>query len=123
MPCPVALSRPSEPPHSSVLPVTTPRVLSRSCAVTLFMYVSIIQTMVWAFVFTSGAGMSYSGPMLLPSAWVKRRVSRISSPREHCLGSNCTPPLPPPNGRWVSEHLKVIHVASALTSSMWTFWW
>ena len=46
------------------------------------MYVSIIQTMVWALVPTSGAGMSYSGPMLVPSAWVKRRVMRSSSPAE-----------------------------------------
>ena len=36
---------------------------------TMFMYVSIIQAMVWALVPTSGAGMSYSGPMLSPSAW------------------------------------------------------
>ena len=31
----------------------------------MFMYVSIIQAMVWPLVPTSGAGMSYSGPMLL----------------------------------------------------------
>jgi hypothetical protein len=43
------------------------------------MYVSIIQTMIWPLVPTSGAGMSYSGPMLAPSAWVNRRVMRSSS--------------------------------------------
>ncbi len=43
------------------------------------MYVSIIQTMIWPFVPTSGAGMSYSGPMLAPSACVNRRVMRSSS--------------------------------------------
>jgi hypothetical protein len=48
----------------------------------MFMYVSIAHAIVWALVPTSGAGMSYSGPMLSPSAWMNRRVMRCSSPRD-----------------------------------------
>ena len=79
MPWPVAVSRPNDPPDASVLPVTTRRLAFLSLKPTTFMYVSIIQTMVWPLVPTSGAGMSYSGPMLAPSACVNRRVMRSSS--------------------------------------------
>ena len=79
IPWPVAVSRPSEPPEFTVLPVTTRRLAFLSVNPTTFMYVSIIQTMIWPLVPTSGAGMSYSGPMLAPSAWVNRRVMRSSS--------------------------------------------
>ena len=48
----------------------------------MFKYVSIIHAIVWLLVPTSGAGMSYSGPMFSPSACVKRRVMRWSSSRE-----------------------------------------
>jgi hypothetical protein len=81
------------------------------------MYVSMIQTMTCASVPTSGAGMSYSGPMLEPSAWVKRREIRISSSRESACVSHFTPPLPPPNGMSISAHLKVMFIASAFMSS------
>src|SRR3569623_2108358 len=73
-PWPVASARPCEPPAETLLPVTTPRTVLRSLAPAMFMYVSIIQTMVWLLVLTSGAGMSRSGPMFVPSAAVKRRV-------------------------------------------------
>ena len=104
-PWPVASARPWLPPDDTLLPVTTPRTRLRSPAPTMFMYVSIIQTMVWLLVFTSGAGMSYSGPMLLPSAAVNRRVIRSSSSLLCCRGSTFTPPLPPPNGISWSAHL------------------
>ena len=64
-PCPVALSRPSVPPEATGLPVTTPLTLCLFTTPTVFMYVSMAHAMVCALVPTSGAGMSYSGPMLL----------------------------------------------------------
>jgi len=33
------------------------------------------------------------------------------------VGSQITPPLPPPNGNWATAHFQVIHAASAVTSS------
>ncbi len=75
----------------------------------MFEYVSIIHAIVWPFVPTSGAGMSYSGPMFSPSAWVKRRVMRCSSCRETECGSNLMPPLPPPKGRRMSGRLPRHH--------------
>ena len=39
----------------------------------------MIQAMIWAFVFTSGAGMSRSGPMRTSISVKKRRVSASSS--------------------------------------------
>ncbi len=56
----------------------------------------MIQAMVWAFVLTSGAGMSFSGPMRTLISVVKRRVSRSISRLLSCFGSTTTPPLPPP---------------------------
>ena len=58
-PSPVAESRPSEPPIDSGLPVITPGAILR----VIVAYWSIIQPMTIAFVATSGAGMSTSGPM------------------------------------------------------------
>ena len=56
----------------------------------------MIQAIVCAFVFTSGAGMSRSGPMSGLISVAKRRVSPSSSRWESFLGSTITPPLPPP---------------------------
>ena len=39
----------------------------------------MIQAMIWAFVLTSGAGMSFSGPMRTSISVKKRRVSASSS--------------------------------------------
>ena len=65
-PRPVALTRPSEPPRCSGLPVTTPVAV-----VPVFIeYVSIIQAMIWPLVLTSGAGMSRCGPMMMPISLV-----------------------------------------------------
>ena len=72
---------------------------------------------------TSGAGMSFSGPISLMISVVKRRVMRSSSPSESCFGLQTTPPLAPPNGMPISAHFQVIHIASALTSSSVTSGW
>ncbi len=72
---------------------------------------------------TSGAGMSFSGPISLMISLVKRRVIRSSSPRESFFGSQTMPPLAPPKGMFISAHFHVIHIASALTSSSVTSGW
>ena len=57
----------------------------------------MIQAMTWALVFTSGAGMSFSGPMSTASSVAKRRVRPSSSRLAELLGVDlATPPLPPP---------------------------
>ena len=88
-----------------VLPVTMRRTLFFSFIPTMFMYVSIIHTIVCSLEPTSGAGMSQSGPMLLPSAWVKRRVIRSSSSLLYFLASILMPPLAPPKGASTTAHL------------------
>ena len=66
---------------SSGLPVTTP-----STEWPLFIeYVSKIQAIVEPSVPTSGAGMSFSGPISLMISLVKRRVIRSSSRARHLL--------------------------------------
>ena len=86
-------------------------------------YVSNIHAITWAFVPTSGAGMSFSGPISLMISEVKRRVMRSSSPCDIVFGSQTTPPFAPPNGRPISEHFHVIHIARAFTSSAVTSGW
>ena len=86
-------------------------------------YVSKIHAITLASVPTSGAGMSFSGPISLMISLVKRRVIPSSSRRESRFGSQITPPLAPPNGRPISAHFHVIHIASALTSSSVTSGW
>ena len=58
-PRPVASRRPSDPPISTGLPVTTAVHVEPTC----MLYVSITHAIVWALVLTSGAGTSLSGPM------------------------------------------------------------
>jgi hypothetical protein len=58
--------------------------------------VSIIHDITCGFVFTSGAGMSFAGPMMMEISLVKRRVMRSISPRLICDGSHTMPPLAPP---------------------------
>ena len=77
-PRPVASLRPWLPPTAIGLPVTA---AGMECPA-LIDIVSMIQAITWGVVLTSGAGMSYSGPILAPSAWVNRRVTRMSSSRE-----------------------------------------
>ena len=84
---------------------------------------SIIQAMTWAFVLTSGAGMSFSGPTRTSISVKYRRVSASSSLIDSFFGSTITPPLPPPYGMPTTAHFQVIHIARALTSSRVTSWW
>ena len=93
--------------------MTTP---STECP-TFIEYVSKTQAITCEFVPTSGAGMSFSGPISLMISVVYRRVRRSSSLDDSCLGSQTTPPLAPPKGSPISAHFHVIHIASALTSS------
>ena len=90
---------------------------------TFIEYVSKIHAITCASVPTSGAGMSFSGPISLMISLVYRRVSRSFSPNESSFGSQMTPPFAPPNGRPISAHFHVIHIASALTSSCVTAGW
>ena len=109
----MAPSRPTDPPMESGFPVTTPSTEWP----TFIEYVSKIHAITCAFVPTSGAGMSFSGPISLMISVVKRRVSRSSSPGESCFGSHTTPPFAPPNGSPISAHFQVIHIDRAFTSS------
>ncbi len=59
-PRPVAALRPWLPPTESGLPVTTAGT-EKPCSIEI---VSMIQAMIFGEVLTSGAGMSYSGPMI-----------------------------------------------------------
>ena len=77
----------------------------------------MIQAMVWAFVPTSGAGMSESGPIIPSSSVAKRRVSASCSRGLISRGLQVTPPFAPPKGTFTSAHFQVIHIASARTSS------
>jgi hypothetical protein len=77
---------------------------------------SIIQAMVWAFVFMSGAGMSRYTPRTCWIPFVNRRVMRWSSAWLKPVGSTSTPPLAPPKGRSRSAVFQVISDASARTS-------
>src|SRR5690554_52567 len=95
-PKPVALSRPSNPPDPTGFPVTTCWFLERSDGDLVDMYVSAIQAIVCELVLTSGAGISCSGPMFSPKAYVKRLVIRSNSESEYLFGSIWIPPLAPP---------------------------
>jgi hypothetical protein len=85
--------------------------------------VSKIQAITRGSVPTSGAGMSFSGPISLTISDVYRRVIRCSSPTESCFGLQTTPPLAPPKGIPISAHFHVIHIASDLISSSVTSGW
>ena len=85
--------------------------------------VSMIQAITWAFVPTSGAGMSESGPTIGWSSVAKRRVRPSSSLPLMLVGSQLTPPFAPPNGTSTSAHFQVIHIASARTSSRSVWGW
>jgi hypothetical protein len=82
----------------------------------------MIQAIVWAFVLTSGAGMSRSGPMSGLSSVVKRRVSPSTSRMLSFFGSTTTPPFAPPYGMLTTAHFHDIHIARARTSSRVTSW-
>ena len=86
-------------------------------------YVSKIHAITEAFVPTSGAGMSFSGPISFTISDVNRRVIRSISPIDIAAGSHGIPPLAPPNGSPINAHFQVISIASALTSSSVTSGW
>ena len=112
-PRPVASRRPSEPPSTTGLPVT----MAVSVRPTCIEYVSITHAITCSLVLTSGAGTSLSGPMASMISATYRRVSDSISRRDILVGSQMTPPLPPPNGICETAHFHVIHAASAVTSS------
>ena len=79
------------PPHRFA-----PTVVSEPPTLDLDLAGGAIQTIIWALVPTSGAGMSHSGPMFDPSACVNRLVMRSSSVLLYRRGSIVTPPFAPP---------------------------
>src|SRR2546427_12862295 len=115
----VASSRPRDPPITSGLPVTTP-----GCANPLFIeIVSMIHAIVWLSVYTSGAGMSFSGPMMIEISDAYRRGMRSSSSFDISFGLQMTPPFAPPYGVPMTAHFHVIQQERARTSSRETFQW
>src|SRR5256885_10527222 len=119
MPRDVASSRPSEPPMTSGLPVTTP-----GWANPLFIeIVSMIHAIVWLSVYTSGAGMSFSGPMMIEISDAYRRVMRSSSSFDISFGLQITPPFAPPYGMPMTAHFQVIPQEGGRASARETFQW
>src|SRR2546425_10120925 len=113
----VASSRPREPPITSGLPVTTPGI-----AKPLFIeIVSMIHAIVWLSVYTSGAGMSFSGPMMIEISDAYRRGLRSSSSFGISFGLEMTPPFAPPYGMPMTAHFHVIQQERGRTSSRETF--
>src|SRR5262245_17802368 len=105
----VASLRPGEPPTDMGFPVTTP---CAECP-TVMEYVSMIQAIVCASVYTSGAGISIDGPMIGRISLAYLRVIRSSSLFDIRLGSQITPPFAPPNGTFTIAVFQVIQAASA----------
>lgn len=116
-PCAVALPLQRDPPLESGFPVKLPGEYFP----TSLEYSSIIHAIIFGLVFTSGAGTSCSGPMYLYSARTYPRESLSSSPSESSFGFTIIPPFPHPSGISTTEHLKVIHIERAFTSSRLTF--
>src|SRR2546428_7656726 len=83
----------------------------------------MIHAIVCPSVYTSGAGMSFSGPMMIEIALAYRRVIRSFSPRDISFGLQITPPFAPPYGIPMTEHFHVIQHDRARTSSRHTFQW
>ena len=91
-PRPVAAFLPKEPPRQIGLPVTKPG----SNWPLILLNSSIIQPMILALVFISGAGISIFSPMIGAILSIKPRVKPSSSLSESLEGSTTMPPLPPP---------------------------
>src|SRR3989449_951226 len=85
--------------------------------------VSMIHAIVWLSVYTSGAGMSFSGPMMIEISDAYRRVMRSSSSFDISFGLQITPPFAPPYGMPMTAHFQVIQHDRARTSSRETFQW
>ena len=65
----------------------------------------------------SGAGMSFSAPIVSAAARMYARDTFSSSRSDIFLGSHSTPPLLPPSGKSTTAVFHVIHDASALIVS------
>src|SRR5206468_13033285 len=96
----VASSRPSDPPIARGLPVTTPGT-AKPLAIEI---VSMIQAIVWSSVYTSGAGMSFSRPMMIEISDAYQRVIYSNSSFNISSGLQITTPLPPPYGMPMIAH-------------------
>lgn len=118
-PCDVALSLPKLPPSSIGFPV----IVAGACCPVIFSYSSSIHAIVCPSVLTSGAGTSFHGPMYGAIAFAQPLLIASFSFCESVFGSQATPPLPPPYGMFATAHFRLIHVASALTSSRSTCGW
>ena len=112
----MASPRPSDPPTSNGFPVTTPNLLRPFSTENS----SAIHAMIWGLVYTSGAGMSFSGPTIGSTARMYPRDNSSNSRGLNSFESTITPPLAPPRGIPTTAHLIVIHMANAFTSSMST---
>src|SRR5438045_8563786 len=98
-PRPVASGRPSEPPIPSGLPVTTAGTEWPAC----MLMVSIIQAVIWAFVLTTGAGVSRSGPVKVLISLVERRGSVPGSFALRGLGHAVNRRVAPPSAALTPE--------------------
>ncbi len=115
----VAVLRPSEPPFSMDLPVTTALAFSIGMF-SILEYSLTIVSIILELVYTSGAGMSFCGPIIEDIFFMNARVRFSSSCSESSFGLQITPPFAPPNGRFNVAVFIVIHIDRALTSSRFT---
>ena len=83
----------------------------------------MIHAIVCESVYTSGAGISWSGPISGRISLANRRVIRSNSLLDMRFGSQMMPPFAPPNGTFTTAVFHVIHAASAFTSSSVTLGW
>ena len=118
-PLDVASGLPREPPISGGLPVTTPGTAKPSA----MLIVSMIQAISRPLVLTSGAGMSFSGPMMIDISEAYLLVILSISPTDIVFGLTIMPPFAPPYGTSTTAVFQVIQAARARTSSMSTCWW
>src|SRR3989442_14469401 len=80
----------------------------------------MIQAIVWLSVYTSGAGMSFSGPMMIGISDAYRRGMRSSSSFDISFGLQITPPFAPPHGISLTAHFPLVQQERARTSSRGT---
>ena len=105
------------------MPTGLPVMKPGSLAPMIFSNSSIIHSMCWPWVMTSGAGTSCTGPTLRATWRTQPRQMPSCSRSERLCGSQMTPPLPPPRGMSTTEHFQVIQVARARTVSTVSWGW